>query len=182
MMALGLVRAVILGDLFGGLWTILIGLFLVQAASAARQDRTMRDGLEGVPVGSVMDITVPAVEQSTSIQQFVYEYLLRSQRRRFVAVHGADHTPTGIVDASAANRVAREQWATTPVSTIVTPVLFTVTPELDAAELLTRLQDRADLIPVTVDGRVVGAVDLMRLLQVAQMRRELRIQLRPSTV
>jgi hypothetical protein len=61
------------------------------------------------------------------------------------------------------------------------PVAFAVSPEADAAALLARLQDRNDLIPVTVDGQVVGGVDLLRLLQFAQMRHELRIQLRPST-
>ena len=180
LMILGGIARIVLGDLFGGLWTILIGWFLAQAASAARQDRSLREGLQGVPVSYIMDITVPVVERSMSIQQFVYDYLLRSQRRRFVAVQ--DGVPCGIVDASAINSVSRDLWPTTPVSRVMSPVLFSITPDVDAAELLTRLQDRADLIPVTVDGQVVGAVDLTRLLQVAQMRRELRIQLRPSTV
>jgi Zn-dependent protease/CBS domain-containing protein len=180
MMAVGVVRVVLLGDLFGGLWTVFIGWFLAQSAGNARQDRTLREGLQGVPVSSIMDITVPAVDHATAIQPFVYEYLLRSQRLRFIVVQ--DGMPSGIVETNAINKVQRDQWPITPVSAIMSPVLFTVTPDADAAELLTRLQDRLDLIPVTLDGRVVGAVDLTRLLQVAQMRRELRIQLRPSTV
>ena len=140
----------------------------------------MREALQGVPVSAVMDMNVPAVEQGTSIQQFVYEHLLRTQHRRFIATHEA--APRGIIAANAVNQVPREAWSSTPVSAIVTPVLFSVTPEADAADVLTRLQDRDDLIPVTVDGQLVGAVDLMRLLQVAQMRNELRIQLRPSTI
>ncbi len=38
MIGLGVVR-IVLGDLFGGLWTIFIGWFLAQAAAAARVDR-----------------------------------------------------------------------------------------------------------------------------------------------
>ncbi len=66
MIALGVLR-IVFGDLFGGLWTIFIGWFLAQAAGAARQDRVARDSLQGVPVGAVMDMTVPAVDQTTSM-------------------------------------------------------------------------------------------------------------------
>lgn len=179
MIGLGVVR-ILFGDLFGGLWTIFIGWFLAQAAGAARQDRVLREALQGVPVSSVMDMDVLAVDQGMSIQQFVYEHLLRTQRRRIIAVQ--DGAPRGIIGSNAVNQVARDAWPSTPVSAIAAPILFSVTPETDAADVLTRLQDRDDLIPVTVDGRLVGAVDLMRLLQVAQMRNELRIQLRPSTI
>jgi hypothetical protein len=129
-----------------------------------------------------MDMTTPAVDQAMRIQQFVYEHLLRTQRQRVIGVDQPGGAPRGIIASNAVNKVQREAWASTPVSAIMAPFPFSVTPEADAADVLARLQDRDDLIPVTVDGRLVGAVDLMRLLQVAHMRNELRIQLRPSTI
>jgi predicted transcriptional regulator len=171
-----------LGDLFGGLWTIFIGWFLFQAAGASREDRVLRESLQGIPVGSVMDPAVPLVEQHTSLQQLVYDYLLRSERRRVIAVH--DGVPVGIVEAGAVNSVPREAWATTPVSAVITPVAMTVTPEMDAGELLSQFDEHNPLVPVVSDGRVVGAVDLMRLMRYAQLRRELQAHVtsvRPST-
>jgi Zn-dependent protease len=181
MIGLGVVR-IAFGDLFGGLWTIFIGWFLSQAAGATRQDRALRDGLRGVPVGSVMDPSVPLVDQHISLQRLVYEYLLRSERRRVIAVQ--DGAAVGIVEASAVRAVPREAWASTPVSAIATPVAFWVSPDEDAGELLSRLDEREQLIPVVAENQVVGAVDLWRLMRFAQLRRELRVQVgspRPST-
>ena len=184
MMGLGLVR-IAFGDLFGGLWTILIGWFLNQAASAARQDRTLREGLEGVPVSSVMDPSVPLVEAGMSLQQLVYEYLLRSERRRVITVeHGV---PVGTVDASAVRAIPRERWPTTPVASVSTGISYCVSPDADAGAVLRKLEERDRLVPVVADGVVVGAVDLWRLLRFAQLRRELLRDLqvgspRPSVV
>ena len=181
MIGLGVTR-VVLGDLFGGLWTIFIGWFLLQAAGASRQDHELRDVLKGVPVGSVMDAAVPLVDGSLSVQHLVDDYLLRSDRRRLIAAH--DGVVVGIIDAGAIHRLPRETWSSTPVSTIAAPISFVVHPDDDAAELLSRLGDRTDLLPVVAEGRVVGAVDLWRLMRFAQLRRDLQVQVgsvRPST-
>jgi Zn-dependent protease len=181
MIGLGVVRFV-LGDLMGGVWTIIIGWFLVQAAGAARQDRVLRDGLQGVPVSSVMDTGVPLVEASMTLDRLIDEHLLRSDRRRSIAVENG--APRGIVEASAVHRVPREAWSSTPVAVVMLPIAMSVPPEADASEVLARLSDRLDLIPVVSDGRVVGAIDLARLLHFAQMRRELQVQVssaKPST-
>jgi Zn-dependent protease/predicted transcriptional regulator len=181
MIGLGVVR-IAMGDLFGGLWTILIGWFLTQAAGATRQDRALRESLQGVPVGSLMDTTVPVVERTMSVQQLVYDYLLHSERRRLIATDGG--TPLGIVEANALNSIPRDAWPTTPIGTIMAPIAFTVSPETDAADVLARLDERNQLIPVVQDGRAVGAVDLMRLMRFAQLRQQWQVQVgsaRPST-
>jgi Zn-dependent protease len=181
MIAFGVVR-IVFGDIFGGLWTIFIGWFVAQAAGATRQDRALRDELQDVPVGSIMDSSVSVVDRHMSIRQLVYEHLLHSQERRLIAVQ--DGVPVGIIEASAVNRVAREAWDSTSVAAISTPVLFSTTPEADAAELLGRLDERNPLIPVIAEGRIVGAIDLPRLMRFAQLRKDLQINVgspRPST-
>jgi Zn-dependent protease len=183
MIGLGVVRIFLLRDFIGGLWTMFLGWFLIQAAGASRQDYSLRDVLRGVPVGSVMDTAVPMVDATFSVQQVVYEHLLRSDRRRLIAVR--DGMAIGVVDASAVNRVPRDAWSTTPVGTLATRIPFFVRPDVDSAELFNHLGDRNDLIPVVAEGRVVGAVDLYRLMRFAQLRRDLQVQqvgsVHPST-
>jgi Zn-dependent protease/predicted transcriptional regulator len=181
MIGLGVTR-VAFGDLFGGVWSIFLGWFLVQAAGASRADHSLHEVLRGVPIGSVMDAAVPLVDRASSVQQLVYDYLLRSDRRRVIAVQ--DGVAVGVIEAGAANSVPREAWSSTPVGTIATPILFVVHPDDDAAAILTRLGDRTDLVPVVAEGRVVGAVDVWRLMRYAQLRRDLHVQVgsvRPST-
>jgi Zn-dependent protease len=45
MIGLGVAR-IALGDVFGGVWTVFIGWFLIQTAGAARQDRAMGESLQ----------------------------------------------------------------------------------------------------------------------------------------
>lgn len=56
---LGLVRA-LTGEVLGGIWLVLIGLFLHQAASAASELVSLRSRLEALRVGQTMN-TAPAV-------------------------------------------------------------------------------------------------------------------------
>jgi hypothetical protein len=52
------------GDVFGGLWTAFIGWFLNSGAESSRQQLTVHNALDGVPVSTVMD-TSPAVAEPT---------------------------------------------------------------------------------------------------------------------
>jgi predicted transcriptional regulator len=173
MIGLGLVRLVF-GDLAGGVWTMFIGWFLSQAAGAARRDRRLRESLRGVQVRQLMDPTVPFVDAHSSVQQLVFEHLLRSDRRRLIVIR--DGQPAGIVDAAAVNTIARDVWPSTPIERIMGPIPFSVSPETDAAELLDRLDERSSLVPVVDNGQLVGGVDVARVLQFAQFHTELQQQ------
>jgi predicted transcriptional regulator len=179
MIALGVAR-VIFGDFLGGLWTIFVGWFLTQAAGAANQDRAMRESLRGVAVGDLMDRSIPIVEPRMSLQQLVFEHLLRSERRRLIVVQ--DGVPVGIVNARGVNSVPRDLWATTPVERIMLPIPFSVSAQTPAVDVVGQLSERSTLVPVVNDGRVVGAVDLMRILRFAQLRQELRVHIGPSSM
>jgi len=56
LIGLGIVR-IALGDILGGIWTIFIAWFLIQAAGASRQDSSQREGLPELPVSSTRPST-----------------------------------------------------------------------------------------------------------------------------
>jgi len=173
MIGIGLVRMVF-GDLAGGVWTMFIGWFLSQAAGAARRDRQLRESLSGVQVRQLMDPSVPLIDAHSSVQQLVFEHLLRSDRRQLIVT--SDGQPVGVVDAAAVKNVARERWPSTPVEQIMGPIAFSVAPETNAAELLDRLGERPSLVPVVDNSQLVGGVDVARVLQFAQFHAELQQQ------
>jgi predicted transcriptional regulator len=179
MIGLGVVRMVF-GDFGGGVWTIFLGWFLSQAAGASRQDRQLRDSLRGVQVRQLMGPNVPLIDVTASVQQLVFDHLLRSDRRRLIVIKDAQ--PVGVVDAAAVKTVAREAWPTTPVERIMGTVAFVVSPETDVAELLDRIGEPTSLVPVIDNGQLVGGVDVSRVVQLAQFHVELqRGQARGST-
>jgi Zn-dependent protease/predicted transcriptional regulator len=182
MIGLGLVRLVF-GDLAGGLWTIFIGWFLSQAAGATRGERKLRDSLRGVRVGQVMDPAPSLVDAHTSLQQLVFEHMLRNGQPRLVVVRAG--RPLGIIDAASVNAVPLDRWPATSVEQVMQPIGLSVAPDMDAAELLGQLEDRSSAVPVVVNDRVVGVVDLRQILRYAQLRQQLQVPLstaRPATV
>ena len=81
---LGLARMFVFGDVVGGMWTIFIGWFLSQSASATRRERQLRNTIRGVHVSQVMDPRPAVVEAGSTVQQLVFEQLLRTGQQRLV--------------------------------------------------------------------------------------------------
>jgi len=174
---LGLVRIFLLGDLVGGVWTIFIGWFLSQAASATRRERRLRERVRGVRVGQLMDPAPALVDAGSSVQQLVYEHLLPGGERRLVVVR--DGHPLGLIDVAAVSGVPREAWPATPVEQVMRPLGAAVASDQDVAELLERLEEATSMVPVVDDDRLVGVVDLARVVRYAQLGEELQVPLRP---
>jgi Zn-dependent protease len=182
MVGLGGLRLVF-GDLAGGVWTIFVGWFLSQAAGATRRERRLHESLRGVPVDQVMDPAPSVVEAGGSLQQVVFEHLLRSGRRRLVVVRAG--RPLGLIDAATINTVSRDRWPVTPVEQVMMPIPLFVSPETDVADLLERLDEPTGPVPVVADDRLVGVVDLLHVLRYAQLREELKVPVstaRPTIV
>jgi Zn-dependent protease len=175
LIGLGVVRLTLFGDLVGGVWTVFIGWFLGQAAGATRREQRLRESLRGVRVEQVMDPAPALVEASTSLQQLVIQYLLRTSQRRLVVVR--EGRPVGLIDTALVNRVPREQWLMTAVEQVMRPIPLMVPPDLEVARLLERMGDdeRTSLVPVVADGRVVGVVELRQVLRYAQLHWELGV-------
>jgi Zn-dependent protease/predicted transcriptional regulator len=172
----GILRVVVFGDLVGGLWTMFIGWFLSQAASATRRDQGFRESLRGVRVEQVMDTAPPVVEAGTSLADVVDEHVLGRGRRRLVVVR--DGRPLGLLDATSIASVPRERWWSTPSEHAMQPMAPPVSPDTEVAELFEHLADSPT--PVVADERLVGLVDLQQVLRYAALRRELQVPVNSS--
>ena len=177
LLAFGLLR-LFLGDLVGGLWTIFIGWFLSQTARATRREQVLRDSLRGVRVGEVMDPAPAVVQAGSSLQQTVFDQLLRTGGRQLIVVR--DGRPLGVIDVEAARSHTRDAWSTTPVEQVMRPIRLTVAPDQDVADLFERLDDAETLVPVVFDDRLVGVVNLRQVVRYARVRQELNVPVGPA--
>jgi len=179
---LGLVRVFLFGDLTG-LWTVVLGWFLSQAAAATRREQTLRDSLRGVTVGQVMDAAPPVVEAGLSVREMVFEHVLGRVRRSLVVVR--DGRPLGLVDVEAIGSVPRDLWPATPVEQVARPMPAPVSPDMEVADVLPSLEEATAPLPVVADERLVGLLDLAQVVRYARLRRELQVPVgtpRPATV
>jgi Zn-dependent protease/CBS domain-containing protein len=108
------------GEFLGGLWLVVIGVFLRQAATASYQQLVLRGALEPRTVREVMRREVVQVAPSVSLETLVDDYFWRYYVASFPVTDG--ERVAGIVAIQQLNRVPREQWPMTRVEQVMTPM------------------------------------------------------------
>lgn len=169
-MLLGLQVPVLGHGTFNGLWLVLIGWFLYNAATMSEQQVVVRQALEDVRVAGLMRSNIETVGPDLTLDALVERYLLPSDQRTFpVLVSGQ---LVGMVGMEHLAKVPQQVWARTTVAQVMTPAqgLPEVTPGQDAASALALLGERGvSELPVVEDGFLRGLLrrdDLLKWLWV----------------
>ncbi len=173
------VMSVVGGNFVGGLWLLLIGWFLNNAARTSYQQLVIRESLRDVPLSSIMRTRFATVAPNTSIETLVREELMASDQRAFPVV-GPDGRLVGLVCLEDVRRTPQAEWAETSVGEIMTPVekLTTLSSDAAADEAFAALTQRqVDQVPILEANRPVGLVrsqDLLKWLSLHVEERDLR--------
>jgi Zn-dependent protease/predicted transcriptional regulator len=149
-----------------GLWLILIGWFLNNAARASYQQLMIRQTFADVPLRDVMRSNVISVPPNLTVSDLVRDYIVGNDQRSFPVVQ--DGVLLGQVHPDDLRDLPRIHWNDTPVSRIMVPAnrLRVMKPEDDAMDALQELAQQ-DPIPVVDHSHLVGIArrdDLMRWL------------------
>ncbi len=173
LIALGALQLVT-GRGLGGLWLGLIGLFLVNAATAEEQQAHVSARLGGLPVGRVMSGPVLTADPDQPVERFLHEVVLVHRFSTYPLV-GPDGALAGLVTLNRLRAVPPGARATTRLRDVACPPseIPVARPDEPLLDLLGRMQGCTDGRAVVVDGgRVVGVVspsDVTRTLQVADL-------------
>jgi Zn-dependent protease/predicted transcriptional regulator len=175
LVALGLVVLVTVPGI-GGLWFMLIGWFIMTAASAEEQHARLRHTLEGVRVGDVMTPDPVSVPGSLSVERLVSDYVWHYRFSSFPVVD-ATGRPTGLVTLNRIKEVPADERPRVSVQRISCTLAEVpqTSPDRPLAELFRMLDGASDgRILVLEEGRVVGIVsptDITRSLELADLQR-----------
>jgi Zn-dependent protease/CBS domain-containing protein len=162
------------GNWFGGVWTVLIGLFLNSAARGSYEQVVVREALAGAPVRRFMNAAPITVPPSLDLRHLVDDYVYRHQYRAFPVV--SDGHLEGLVDTRALARVPPGEWDRHTVSEVMRHDLdaLTVSPDADALDALTKFKRNATNRLLVAEGdRLVGIIALKDLLRFLDLRIEL---------
>ncbi len=160
---------------FGGLWFVLIGWFLINAAQGEKAHAQIRSQLGDLRVGDVMTEDPLVVPAGTSIAEFIDDYMLQRRYTTYPVV-GEGQQPVGLVTFEAIRGVPRDARAGTSVMDVAASSgdVATVRAEERLADVLPRMQGAAGGRLLVVDGgRLVGIVsprDVAYVLQTADLR------------
>jgi len=169
LMGLGLFE-LIRGGSLGGLWLMVIGVFLHQAASSAYEVLLLQDTLAGCRVRQIMTQPVVAVPDHASLEELARDYFFRHPRGSFPVVSGGNFA--GMVSLEQMKDVPRDDWGRTPVRQVMTPgaQVRRLGPEDDCVMALQAMvRDEVGRLPVVEEGHLVGILsrrDVMRLLKI----------------
>ncbi len=157
-----------------GLWLLLIGWFLDNAAQSGYQQVVVREALGDVPVERLMRTGLVTATPSMPVSTLVDQHLMPSGQRSFPVEE--DGRFVGLVCLRDLYRLPREAWHRVSVGEVMVPVerLVTVTPQAAATEALAVL-DRRDVsqLPVVDQGRLAGLLrreDVLRWLMLQAHR------------
>ena len=163
------------GAIIAGIFWIFIGMFLLQSAKSGYYMVAMREGLSGIPVRKVMTVDPATVHPDVSLRNLVDEYFFKNRFSCFPVVKRDE--VLGLIEINQVKSVDRENWESTKVSDIMTPVekTGTVSPETDAYDVLMHLIDSANgRMIVLEDGKLVGVVSRKDIMKFVELQETLR--------
>jgi CBS domain-containing protein len=173
LIVMGLIQ-VIAGNLIGGFWWILIGMFLQSAAKMGYQQLVTRRILEGEKVRRFMKTDPVTVPPSTTINELVEEYVYRYHHKLFPVTEGG--RLVGCITTREIKNIPREQWETKRIDEMVSSCSpdNTISPEADAMKALSTMnRTNASRLMVIEGDRLLGIIALKDLMQLLSLKIEL---------
>ena len=158
------------GNIIGGIWQFMIGLFLGNAARMSYQQVVMRKALEGGTVRQFMNKDPVTAPGSISLKDLVEGYVYQYHFKMFPVVEGG--SLLGCITTRMVKEVPHGEWATRTVGEVAgrcSPE-NTIGPGEDAIKALGVMSRTGNSrLMVVEDGRLVGIItlkDIMGLLSV----------------
>jgi Zn-dependent protease/predicted transcriptional regulator len=185
LIALGIFNA-FNGNLVGGMWFALIGLFVRAAAAGSYQQLVTKQVLGHIPVADVMTRRVITAPADATVADLVDDYFLGRNLKLVPVVAGG--MPVGLVDVRAAKSVPRGEWEMRQIAEIMTRLSpdNTIGSMADTGEALQRMQQSGQSRLLVMDeGILVGILSLTDILRVVSVHLEFEGMLRgprPGTV
>lgn len=162
---------VVLGAGFNGLWLALIGLFLVNAASAEEQQAQVGAALRGILAGDVMSADPVTSRPDETVAALIDDVVMRRRLSTYPLVD-EDGSFAGLVTLNRIRQVPPEARPVTRLRDIACPPgeVPAATPEEPLTDLMKRMSGCADGRAVVLNpgGRLVGVLtpsDISRAIQ-----------------
>lgn len=162
------------GNFIGGLWWILIGYFIFNAAGASYQHLLMERSFGKKTVRYFMNPDPVTVPSYITLQEFVDKYLYHYHYKMFPVVDGS--RVVGIITIQALKTVPNEEWHHLQVGGLMQlqSPNNSVDLETPVTEALSKMNETGlSRLLVLEQGKMIGIVTLKDLLEFLALKAEL---------
>ena len=155
LITLGIIEA-ISGRLMQGLWLMLIGWFLSNAASASYKQLVMRDLFKGVTARDLMRSRFETVSAQLRVGEFIDEHLLQSPQLLWPVVE--DEQLIGLVTLQQVKDIPTQDRSVMTIGQVMRTDLgaLSLPPETDANQTLLALSTHDSPLAIVEEHRVIG--------------------------
>jgi Zn-dependent protease/CBS domain-containing protein len=179
LIAVGIFNLLFLNPI-GGLWWVLIGMFLRGAATQSYQQVLIRQALKGESVRQFMTSDPITVTPSLPLDEFVHDYVYRHHFKMFPVVD--DGRLLGCVTTRQVKEVPRDAWADRTVGDVVDGCsdANSVHADADAMDALKMMNhNQVSRVMVVDDGELLGMLSLKDLLEFLSLKLDLEGDVEP---
>ena len=158
------------GNLIGGIWWFMIGLFLQNAARMSYQQLMTRRALEGESVRSLMITDPITVPPAVTIKELVEEYIYKHHYKMFPVVDRGKLV--GCVTTRQIRQVPKEEWPHKKVSEIANTCSAenTIQPDTDVVKVLRLMNRTRNSRLMVIEGEsllgIIALKDIMDFLSI----------------
>lgn len=162
--------AVIMGGLailgisrFGSIWTLFIGVFLLQNARRSAQSALLQDKLERYTAKDAVIPDSPIAKQGLNLREFVNNHVIGNEKWRKFLVTDDEGKLVGDIALEDLKTIATSVWTQTPLQALVRPVAENMTISSDRSLLeVAKLIEGENIQQFTVigeNGVVLGLLE-----------------------
>jgi len=174
LMLVGVV-AVIGGNVIGGMWWFLIGMFVRGAASSSYQQLIVSEMVKDQPVSQFMRREPVTVPPSISISEWLDDYVYQHHFKMYPVVDG--HNLLGSISIDDIKSLPKSERGTRKVRDLMQPCTAanTIPANTSTTGLLTDIVHPAtqSRYMVVDNGRLVGMISLKDLLELISLKLEI---------
>lgn len=160
----------ITGNLFIGLWWMILGLFLHQAATYSRAQFYIKQELQNEKINKFMSKNPISVSPDLSIKSFIDQYVYQSHHHLYPVTENGKLL--GYISLKEVKTIASAEWENTSVNKVIIPLskIHTVSPNASVLEALNLFhQTDTTTLLVVENEQLVGiltAQDIFKLLSI----------------
>lgn len=162
----------LLYGIYSGLWTALIGWFLLQNAGQSAQSATLQQKLSDLKAEDAVTPDSPIVPASLSLREFANNFIIGRREWRKFLVTDEDGQLLGEIEIDRMKEVPTSDWPRIQVEELMKPVKLSNTVKFDRSllEAVNLLEEKKllELPVVGENGAILGILEkaaVIRLLQ-----------------
>ncbi|MDH3546691.1 MAG: CBS domain-containing protein, partial [Gammaproteobacteria bacterium] len=160
------------GNLIGGMWWFLIGIFVRGAATGSYQQHVVGDMFKDQPVRRFMRRDPVTVPPSITISDWLDDYVYRHHYKMYPVMDGS--TLLGSIGIDAIKTLPHGERGVTQVHELMQPVSTanTVPADMSTSKLLAAIVggEKQSRYMVVDDGQLVGMISLKDLLELISIK------------